>query len=301
MSKKLPGFDPRQEMRRGDYEIAHKQDTYLKNVELHHHDFYEVYFLLSGDVTYTIEGRIYHVMPGDMLIINPRELHQVGIRPDMAPYERYVLWIAPSLMETLSTPDTDLCACFDQFRPGYSNQLHLTGSQRDAVRPMMEMIYQETERSDFGGDVLSYHLLSALMILVNRIAQQGGIRYPVPEQGSQLVSQVIDYLNLHYSESCSLDGLADQFYISKYHLSHEFNKHMGIGLYQYLQRKRLVIARQLMSQGKKPVEVYAQCGFEDYAGFYRAFRRIYGKSPREYIQSLKTVPEELTVEENIKA
>ena len=108
-------------------------------------------------------------------------------------------------------------------------------------------------------------------------------------------------MNLHYSESLSLDGLADQFYISKYHLSHEFNKHMGIGLYQYLQRKRLVIARQLMSQGKKPVEVYAQCGFEDYAGFYRAFRRIYGKSPREYIQSLKTVPEELTVEENIKA
>ena len=78
MAKKLPGYDPRQEMRRSDYEVAHKIDTSLSDVALHHHDFFEVFFLLSGDVTYTIESRTYHMLPGDMLVIHPQELHQVG-------------------------------------------------------------------------------------------------------------------------------------------------------------------------------------------------------------------------------
>ena len=42
MAKPIPGFDPRQKMLLPDFEIAHKWDTDLKDVELHHHDFYEV-------------------------------------------------------------------------------------------------------------------------------------------------------------------------------------------------------------------------------------------------------------------
>ena len=66
-------FDPRQEMKQPDFELQYKRDSYLKDVELHHHDFYELYFLLSGDVTYTIESRLYHVLPGDMLLISVTE------------------------------------------------------------------------------------------------------------------------------------------------------------------------------------------------------------------------------------
>ena len=96
-------FDPRQKMLQPDFEVVHKWDTVLKEVEVHHHDFYEVNFLVSGDVTYVVESRVYHVKPGQMLIINPRELHQVYIKPDAAPYERYMLWVAPSLLQGLSS------------------------------------------------------------------------------------------------------------------------------------------------------------------------------------------------------
>ena len=77
MAKPMQTFDPRQKMLRPDFEVAHKWDTDLKDVELHHHDFFEVNFLISGDVTYVIESRVYHVRPGDMLIISPNEVHQV--------------------------------------------------------------------------------------------------------------------------------------------------------------------------------------------------------------------------------
>ena len=51
MPKSAGSFDPRQELKAESFEIQHKRDTYLKKVALHHHDFYEIYYLVSGDVT----------------------------------------------------------------------------------------------------------------------------------------------------------------------------------------------------------------------------------------------------------
>jgi len=287
MGSKLQTYDPRQVMFRSDYEIAHKRDTYLKDVELHHHDFYEVYFLVSGDVTYTIESRIFRVMPGDMLIISPRELHQVYIQPDMAPYERYVLWIDQTLLEQLSTGDTDLTQCFDAGSKNYRNLLHLQPDQRSAVCSLMEDIQYETESVGFGADLMRNALLTRLMVLVNRISAQETAKQDDITYSSRVVADVINYINLHYGEPLSLDGLAERFFVSKYHLSHEFNRHIGTSVYRYIQKKRLQIARQLLAQGHKPNRVSSECGFGDYTGFYRAFKAEYGIAPREYTASLR--------------
>lgn len=286
MPQTLSNFNPRQEMLRPDFEIEHKWDADLKDVELHHHDFYEVNFLISGDVTYVIESRVYHVRPGDMLIINPRELHQVYIQANAEPYERYMLWIDPTQLQQLSSEQTDLCRCFDMTRPNYGNLLRLSPEQRKAIPSMMEALLQEQAQPAFGSDLLRRNLLTELMVHLNRLADMQDAAPESEPDGNTVVAQVIDYINQEYYNSISLDQLAERFFISKYHLSHEFNKQMGTGIYQYIQKKRLLIARQLMAQGQKPVEVYAACGFGDYAAFFRAFRKVYGLSPRAYVQSL---------------
>ena len=284
MAKPMQTFDPRQKMIHPDFEVAHKWDTDLKDVELHHHDFFEVNYLISGDVTYVIESRVYHVRPGDMLIISPNELHQVYIQPNAAPYERFMLWITPDHLQQLSSHQTDLCRCFDITRPHYGNLLQLSPEQRKTMLFMMESLLREQENPSFGSDLLRHNLLTELMVHVNRLSEHSEREVAQPE--GSIVSQVIDYINNHYRQNISLDLLSERFFISKYHLSHEFNRQMGTGIYQYLQKKRLLIARQLMSQGEKPMEVYAACGFGDYPAFFRAFRKVYGVSPRAYIQSL---------------
>ena len=285
MNTPLSTFDPRQKMLRPDFEVVHKWDTDLKEVEVHHHDFYEVNFLVSGDVTYVIESRVYHVKPGQILIINPQELHQVYIEPDAAPYERYMLWIAPSLLQELSSLQTDLCRCFDMSRPHYSNLLDLSAEQRRMIPAMFEAMLEAQGNSAYGADLLQRNLLTEMMIHVNKLADLPSDN-TADSKTNTMVARVIDYINQYYREPLSLDLLAERFFVSKYHLSHEFNRQMGTGIYQYIQKKRLLIARQLMLEGQKPTEVYAPCGFGDYAAFFRAFKKIYGMSPRDYVQSL---------------
>ena len=58
-------YTKRQTMIAPDYEVYRYRSTYMNEVELHHHDFYEVYLLLRGRVEYIVENQLYRVRPGD--------------------------------------------------------------------------------------------------------------------------------------------------------------------------------------------------------------------------------------------
>ncbi len=280
-------FNEKQQMKAQDFELQYKRDTVLNDVELHHHDFYELYYLVSGDVTYTIESKLYKVLPGDVMLLSPKELHQVHIQADRIAYERYVLWLSPEFVARLSTEKSNLLLALDPARPGYTNQLRLQGTDRQRILSLLEQLYQEDREDAFGADLLPVSLLTQFLITINRLAL--GQELPVEDlsRSSKTVTQVIEYINLHYADPLSLDLLAEKFFVSKYHLSHEFQRQVGTGVYRYIQKKRLQIARHLLSQGRMPNEVAALCGFQDYAGFYRAFRGEYGSSPREFASSVK--------------
>ena len=276
------GFDPRQEMKRTDFELQYKRDSYLKDVELHHHDFFEIYFLMAGDVTYLIESKIVHVMPGDLLLISPRELHQVLIKPEMSTYERYVLWVDPQMIQRLSSSLTDLTRGLDPGNPLFGNQLRPKPEDRSRIRDLLELLHREADSEGYGSDLLRQSLLTQLLVIINRMLAQQGSHLDEDTRTNRAVTQAINYINLHYNDPLSLDLLAERFFVSKYHLSHEFNRQMGTSIYRYIQKKRLLVARQLIAQGRKPNEVPNLCGFGDYAGFYRAFKAEYGITPREF-------------------
>ena len=285
MALKPQKFDPRQQMRHPDFELQYKRDTDLRNVELHHHDFFEIYFLISGDVTYTIDGQLYHILPGDLLLISPKELHKVQIEPEHH-YERYVLWIDQGMLRALSSDETDLGHGLDPVRENYCNQLRLTTEEQAMVRQIVEKLYREVTEGGFGSVLLQRSLLVQLLVFINRQATSRPVEEELPETSS-LVSQVVRYISTHYGEPLSLDQLSERFYVSRSHLSHEFHRQTGTSVYRYIQKKRLLIARQRLSQGEKPNQVYASCGFGDYTSFYRAFKQEYGSSPSAYMKMIR--------------
>ena len=65
-------FTLRQTMQRSDFECYHYLDPVPPVVDFHEHEFYEVFFFLSGDVNYIIEGRTYQLRPGDILLTDIR-------------------------------------------------------------------------------------------------------------------------------------------------------------------------------------------------------------------------------------
>ena len=222
MSLQPKKFDPRQDMQHPDFELQYKRDMHLNDVGLHHHDFFEIFYLISGDVTYTVNSRICKVLPGDVLLISPRQLHQVYIRSDLCPYERYVLWLTPEIIRQLSTQHSDLMQALDPTGDTVVNQLRLKPEDQAHIKHLLSQIHQESQAPAYGSELLCTSLITQLLVHINRLADQEGDYFEAVSSSSQFISRIIDYINDHYHEPLSLDQLAAQFFVSKYHLSHEF-------------------------------------------------------------------------------
>ena len=286
MATRHQKFDPRQTMRGSTFEIFRYKDAYLKEVALHHHDFYEVYFFLSGNVQYNIESRSYLLTPGDVLLISPMELHQPMFGSEHREYERIVLWIDKQFLEGFILSGQNLTACFDTTVPGHTNLLRPEGVARQYLTFLLENLMVEVDSEDPYSDMAALSLLAQVLVALNRLAKQSAGEENKSGQDATVYS-VLSYINEHYSENLTLDDLANKFFISKYHLSREFQRLVGTSVHRYIVQKRLVMAKQMLSEGKPSSEVYQHCGFGDYSNFFRAFKAEYQISPKDYVLRLK--------------
>ena len=93
-------FNPIQTMTEKYFEFHHTYNETPPTVEFHQHPFYEIFFFLSGNVIYTIEGKSYKLRPGDILLTNSSDIHRPDIQ-EGKPYERIVIWLANDFFEYL--------------------------------------------------------------------------------------------------------------------------------------------------------------------------------------------------------
>ncbi len=264
MNKKPQFFDPRQTMLNNNFEVFYYKDHKPTDVDVHHHDFYEVYNLLGGDVSYWVDGRTYKLRTGDILLISPMELHKPIVTAGSS-YERFVLWIDRKYLDSLSN-DGLLSRCFS----GPSN--HLRGG---SVSSLLSMLVGEAHGNKYGSEICASGLFLQLMVELNRLTPVGIHN----AHHSELIGDVLAYIGTNYNKDLSLDILAEEFHVSKYHLSHEFKRETDTSIYHYITLKRLAAARQMLISGQAPGEVSIACGFRDYTVFYKAFKSEYGISP----------------------
>jgi hypothetical protein len=166
-------FQQRQHMLLEDYEIYHYKDSRELHVSLHFHDFYECYLLLSGALRYQIESASFSIQPGDLLLIGPNQLHRPLFTQTDEPYERLVLWLSRSFVERLSTPETDLAACFSAQRLSANR---LSAEQHEAITRQFFALLNATNSEQFGRDVLCSSLVTSLLVTLNRAPCRTGAR-----------------------------------------------------------------------------------------------------------------------------
>lgn len=279
-------FLSRQHMLTGEYEIYHYRDTGMATVRPHHHDFFECYYFLHGNVTFLIEGKAFDLKPGDIILVNSSELHQAAINDLDEPYERMVLWLDAGFIRQLSSAGTDLGQCF--VHKNRSNILRPDLDSQHRVRTLMTQLLELDDANSFGRDLLKNAFLTQLLVLLNQIMLKQGQSQTVEVRKSRRIEAIIDYINENLEKTIQIDDLAEKFYVSKFHLSREFKEQTGATLHRYIVQKKLILAKELILQGKPITDVYQSCGFGDYSNFFRVFRHEYDMTPKQYYQNMIT-------------
>ena len=99
-----------------------------------------------------------------------------------------------------------------------------------------------------------------------------------------LLNEVLSYIELHLNEKITLEETAKHFYVSVSTITQLFRQKMGTSFYRCVTQRRLIAAKVRIGDGENLEDVSRAVGFSDYSSFYRAFKKEYGITPRQYTQ-----------------
>ncbi len=104
---------------------------------------------------------------------------------------------------------------------------------------------------------------------------------------SFVVKNAIAYIEEHYQEKLKLADVADQVYVSQWHLSKLLNKYQGQNFSEILNGVRIAKAKEMLRDPSLRIgDVADMVGFLDMAHFSRVFKKMVGISANEYRNQL---------------
>ncbi len=103
------------------------------------------------------------------------------------------------------------------------------------------------------------------------------------EANSFIVKNALEYIRENSREKLRLSDVADQVYVSQWHLSKLLNKHTGMTFSDILNGARMDQSKELLKDPSLRIcDVAEQVGFQDLAHFSRVFKKMEGMSAGEY-------------------
>ncbi len=273
-------FNRLQKMTRENYEIYYYSDSHFQSVSPHRHDYYEFYFPVAGKIDMEIEGKQTHLSSRSVAVVPPGTVHRAVTDNDERSYCRYVFWISASYYRKLKERADAFSYIVERAENGYPIY-HFSENEYALIQSKILRLIEEDKSDRFGRNVFAGIVISDLIMTLSRLAWEQDHPQKI-EKETDTVDAMIEYIDRHLEEDLSLDTLGERFFISKYYAAHEFKERTGMPVHQYIVKKRLERCADEMKTGRAVSRIYSDYGFADYSAFYRAFKKEYHLSPKDY-------------------
>jgi AraC-like DNA-binding protein len=252
------------------------------SMDVHHfHHFYEVYYLFTGERGYFIKDRSYIVRQGDIVLIDPNEVHKtfdIGV-PN---HERVVVYYESSFFERYYPEDGELL--LSSF--GHHPVLRLNMKERAVIDGLFDAFFREMTEKPYGFELRLRHMAAELLLFISRFSQK---RRSIPEEQlspiHRKVMDIVKYINSHYNEPIDLETISRQFYVSYSYLSSVFKEVTGFSFSDYVNTVRIKEAQKLLRETDwKITDIAEHTGFNNFSHFGKVFKKLSHLSPRAYRQ-----------------
>ena len=129
----------------------------------------------------------------------------------------------------------------------------------------------------------------ALTVMTERLDKQPPETEELSQNASSfIVNQALSFMEKNYDQKLTLQAVADQCYVSQWHLSKLLNRYAEKSFYDILNAIRIQKAKELLSDPRLKIgEIGELVGYADTAHFARTFKKLEGMSANEYRNTLR--------------
>ena len=238
---------------------------------MHHHRSFEIYYMFKGKREYFIEDRFFVINEGDIVVIPRGVFHRTSGEGGL----RYLVHFSERFLEKYFTqaalhPLLDKMPFVFRGEPALRERFLLLLEQ-------MNVVYSKS------GAFVDEHLLAGSLYQVLFSIAFGNNTYISADHTDKRITKVVQYINENFNTIKDVDEIAEEFYISKYHLCRSFKKNLGISLISYLNTIKIRQACTMIREGNANLtEIAMQSGFNSSSYFSKVFRKETGISPTDY-------------------
>lgn len=250
---------------------------------LHFHNCLEIGLCHSDSGILEFQDTSYPVKAGDLTLIGSETPHTIYSSPGTASQWSYLFadpaQLLDPLISTTDIPPTEL----------YKNLLHnsrlVISEEQD---PVLTLLVREIIREMRGMRTNYRHcvrsLLDALLSKLSRYTPKTGS----PDTDAPFpIVPALRYIDEHYMDNFKMDDLAVLCKMSTSYFRRVFTETMGLGPLEYLNRKRIARACNLLRITDFSIlEVCEAVGFCSLSSFNRHFSTIMGRSPTSWRHSI---------------
>ncbi len=242
-----------------------------RTMRKHCHTHFEIYYITKGNCCYFIENKVYHLMPGDIILIPAGVMHNTQYQNTV--YSRMLI------------------SCSEDFIPDIAKMrldslLHLY--RNPDIGKDISDIFARIEAEYSNRDEMSEEFFRCCTFLLFFLLLKNP-NLCAPQDDRHYVEYALEYMQNNFTEDITLADISERYFVSPEHFSRVFKQKTGFNFSEYLNILRLQKAEQMLKQlnTASMTEIAAACGFNDSNYFSLKFKKNFGVSPKKFQTSNK--------------
>ena len=297
MNKTKPNLEELTERDHELFQVSVYANQYigpLFSLYKHWHEEIELIYVTKGRLVLHVKGQSYVGHPGDIFIINAREIHNI------VPYESQeesshhaIVWN----LSLLKSFNFDVCQ-YKYIEPIQDGRLifptvistHAASHHKikESILTIVQCVSEQTNGWELMTKVSLYQILITLIsteqMVVNLDHYTGANQYKY-----EIVKKAVDYIHQNFSQKINVNDLSTLNNLNSDYFIRIFKESVGQTPIEYVNTYRIEHAARLLRETSQTVlDISLECGFENNSYFIKKFKEQKGITPKQFQKKLLT-------------